>query len=231
MKNLLLAALLFSLSTAATAQGAPQTQPPNASQIVSPDEGRVTDNLYENNFFRFSLKFPTGWYVHGQETNKRVMELGRSSLKEKGAISDASADVAEKHTFILLNVFEKPLGTPNVKMNRALISMAEDVSFAPGIKNGEDYLLNLEPVLEKAGWTKVTLEKIQVGGVESHRLIMKTPSNTFESFTATLRQGYALGFIALADSSERLADAHAAIETCKFENLSPKQPPAHPAAN
>jgi len=222
MKNLLLAALVFLLLSATAGQTLSEPKAPTPSPALSPDDGKVTDNLYENNYFRFVIRFPIGWYVHGQETNKRVMELGRSSLKDKGVVSNATMDVAEKHTFILLNVLEKPLGTPGLKANRALIAIAEDVSFAPGIRTGEDYLLNLEPTLEKVGWTKVALEHTQIGGIEFGRLIMKTPSNSFESFTSTIRQGYALGFIALADSQDRLADANAAMATCKFEATSVK---------
>jgi hypothetical protein len=228
MPRLLLLLLLSGLSFPQNASHPHSAVSPAAA--ISPDDGKVTGNLYESSYFGFRVSFPKGWSAHGPQTSKRVMELGKSSLTDKKVVSNASAEEAQKRTFNLLTVFERPLGTPGAKPNRALMVIAEDVSSSPGIKTGADYLLNAQALLQKAGWQPVGLTKLRIGGADFARLIMKNPDNSFESMSATIRKGYALAFVAIADSQERLADATQAEATFNLQPKPIKQAAAHPAS-
>ena len=37
------------------------------SAILSPDDGKVTGNVYESSYFGFTMNFPKGWSAHGPE--------------------------------------------------------------------------------------------------------------------------------------------------------------------
>jgi hypothetical protein len=108
-----------------------------------PDNGRVVDGVYRNEFLGFRYTVPRGWTVHGEETQKVIMEAGKEIAAGEDQAKKRLVEAASKRTFQLLTVFEYPLGTPN-KTNRGIQMMAEHAAFAPGIQNGKDYLQVLE---------------------------------------------------------------------------------------
>jgi hypothetical protein len=65
--------------------------------------------------------------------------VGKNAVSGDNALEKGAHDAAEKRTLILLTVFHYPLGTPG-DYNDGIQLMSEDVSFAPGIKTGKDYL-------------------------------------------------------------------------------------------
>src|ERR1044072_3080687 len=115
------------------------------------DPGVVIDGTYSNPDLGFSFRYPKGWAVHGEATKQHLMELGKEKIVESGALSKPPSEVALKNTYQLLTVFRYPLGTPGITFNPAVLVMAENVAYAPGITNGSDYLLNVRSILVKTG--------------------------------------------------------------------------------
>ncbi len=116
----------------------------NTSERIDgrPDTGQVVDGVYSNEFLGFRYTVPKGWTVHGEETQKAIMEAGKEVVagdETRKRLIEAAA----KRTFQLLTVFEYPLGTPN-KANRGIQVVAENMAFAPGIQTGKDYLQVME---------------------------------------------------------------------------------------
>ena len=108
-----------------------------------PDSGQVVDGVYTNQFLGFRYTFPRGWTVHGEETQKVIMEAGKEVAAGEDEARKRVIEAAAKRTFQLLKVFEYPLGTPN-RANRGIQVMAENTAFAPGIRTGKDYLQVME---------------------------------------------------------------------------------------
>jgi hypothetical protein len=108
-----------------------------------PDNGKVLDGVSANQFFGFRYTVPQGWTVHGEETQKAIMETGKEIVAGEDQDKRRIMEAASKRTFQLLTVFEYPLGTPN-KTNRGVQVMAENFAFAPGIQTGKDYLQLME---------------------------------------------------------------------------------------
>src|SRR5919198_6102607 len=119
----------------------------DAKTPPSPDDGDVSNNVYKNAFFGLTYEFPKDWVPHNDATKRRIQELGRNKMDPKG--NNPNLDVSEKHSFNLLTVFDHPLGTPGITNYRGIILMAEDVSFAPGIKNGKDFVVNMAQLLKQ----------------------------------------------------------------------------------
>jgi hypothetical protein len=177
-----------------------------------PDNGRVVDGVYTNEFLGFRYTVPKGWTVHGEETQKVIMEAGKEVMAGEDQTRKRILEAASKRTFQLLTVFEYPLGTPN-KPNRGIQVAAENVAFAPGIQTGKDYLQVLEQNIA-AGQvhfefegepTEETVDGIvfshhyghfQVGGRTIH-----------EVFYATMLKGYAVSFIFSGTSKETVEES------------------------
>ena len=190
---------------------------------VHVDSGSVTDNLYASDFFGFTYLFPKGWSVQGEVTKKYLMEVGRALVTRGDPTKTAVMDVAEKHTYQLLTIFEHPVGTP-VAFNPGLIVMAEDVSFAPGIQKGSDYLLNLKVGIEKRHpELKILREPTEqsFGGKSFFRMDVSfevsTEATVFESYSSTILNGNALTFIFFGEKPERLQSLSETLNTLEFK--------------
>lgn len=122
-----------------------------ANAQSSVDLGIIQDGTYVNFGFDFSFKYPTGWTVHGKETDERMREIGKELAASSGATTKESLEVALKSTYTLLTVFRHPVGTPGITFNPAILVIAERVSHAPGMKTGKDYLLNARELMRKTG--------------------------------------------------------------------------------
>ncbi len=183
-----------------------------------PDNGKVVDGVYTNDFFGFRFTIPTGWMVHGEETQKALMETGKDLIAGDDAEKKVELDAASKRTIHLLTVFEYPLGTPG-KENRGIQIMAVKVSFAPGIKTGKDYLALVGDYLKQSA-----MKMEPVGDPVEHQVadmdfycqkenltVNGLPVN--ESYCAAIVQGYALSFIYSARSKEKLEGVEGSLNT------------------
>src|ERR1041385_4509317 len=115
------------------------------AQTTTPDDARIANNVYSNAFFGLTLPIPKDWSVANRETLDETQKIGRQMLAKDKGMEKALA-VAEKKTFQLLLISEKPVGAP-VTSNPSLILAAERVAHMPGIKTGEDYLFHATKLL------------------------------------------------------------------------------------
>jgi hypothetical protein len=90
----------------------PTASGPSSPAAEGVDEGETQANVYTNQFYSMRYEFPEGWIVHGDQTKKRVMELGKNLIAGDDPTRKAAIEVGEKHTQTLLSVFHYPLGTP-----------------------------------------------------------------------------------------------------------------------
>jgi hypothetical protein len=182
-------------------QSESRSSDPATTHLVQVDSGSVIDNLYRSDFFGFTYLFPKGWSVQGEVTKKYLMDVGRALVTGGDPTKTAVMDISEKRSHQLLTVFEHPVGTP-VPFNPGLIVMTEDVSFAPGIQKGSDYLLNVKMGVEKRHpELKILREPTEqsFGGKSFFRMDVSfeisTGATVFESYSSTILNGNALTFI------------------------------------
>jgi hypothetical protein len=170
------------------------------AQDSTPDNGDVKDGIYSNAFFGLAYTYPKGWVVHGAATKERIMELGKERARKSEAMSDAAAEVMDKHTYQLLTVFRYALGTPDVKDNALIQVVAEDVRHAPAITDGKVYLEYTRELMRKLGLQP--LQETPTPVVYSGRKFFRQDfEQTVEGMTIQLtflviiERGYALAFI------------------------------------
>jgi len=193
-----------------------------AQPVEAVDEGEIQTNVYTNRFYAMRYEFPDGWVVHGDETKKRVMELGKKLVAGDDPTRRAAYEVAEKHTQTLLSVFRYPLGTP-VDYNPMIEIVSEDVGFAPGIRTGNDYLQNVLKGLKSSSLTvEVEGDPVaqEAGGLQFYRLriILHIKDKLiYEAFWSTIIKGHALGFVLAARSPEDRDLLEKTMTTLRFQ--------------
>ncbi len=186
--------------------------PPSVSVTndFRPDPGTISDNVYSNRFFDLTFEFPKGWIPHGEATKQHLMEIGKDKLVAAVPGSEAAITSAEKRNYNLLTVFENELGTPGVRFFRSEILLAEDVSWAPGVKTGEDYLLDMLPLMKKEGYDRFSeIKQVEIGGRTFYRedLSKQAPNGirVCQAYLATTVRGYALSLIISTEDPDETA--------------------------
>lgn len=201
----------------------------NGQQTSTPDDGSVKDGVYHNNYFHFSIAYPADWVVHGDATNTRLKEFGKERATGPGGLSAAASEVILKNTYQLLTTFQYPLGTPEVEVNSAFMIVAENVSHAPGIASGRDYILSTRPLMLKLGAPPVgeAVEMVlsgrkffrqdylaQAGGLSIHQATI-----------ISIVKGFALGFILSGKDQKVIDEAAKALDSLKFTDPPLKSSP------
>jgi hypothetical protein len=119
-----------------------------------------------------------------------------------------------KHTYNLVTVFENELGSPGVRFFRSEVLIAKDVSWAPGFKTGEDYLLDALPLLKKEGYDRFSeIKPVKIGGMTFYRedLSKQDPNGVrgYQAYFAAIVRGYPLDWIISTedpDETDKLAE-------------------------
>jgi hypothetical protein len=101
------------------------------------DLGYVEDQIYYNDFFECSLPIPDGWHTKIDE-DQALYKQALESLE--GTVDRQQyANINKIQSAILIIISKYTPGTP-VDFNPNIILLIENVSKAPGIRTGADYL-------------------------------------------------------------------------------------------
>jgi hypothetical protein len=196
----LLLAQFFSLASIAQSNSAPPKSESPEPREATPEAGSIVGDSYKNNFFDLTFEFPKGWFPASQATKQHMKEL------EAAAASGHNPGVAVvlNHSYNLLIVFENEPGTPGVQFLRSELLTATDVSFAPGIKTGEDYLIDVLPSLKKVGYNEFSIIRpVKLGNRVFYQADVKRQIREnvtlCQSIFVTLVKGYALKLVVSTD--------------------------------
>lgn len=201
----------------------------NGQQPSTQGDGSVKDGVYKSPFFHFSFTYPKGWVVHGEATKERIREVGKERITSSGGLSEAEADRVLKNTYQLLTVFQHPLGTPGVEINPAIQVVAEDVRHAPGITDGRTYLLNIRPIITKAGgqFIQEQPDEFRVAGRQFFRQDYRMTVNNVslqQALIVGFDTGYVLAFIFTSKDQAGVEEMLKSLKTITFEGQAPTKP-------
>jgi len=186
--RLIVALLLWTLA-------APAQQPPPApskpASSASLDLGAVTDGIYRNSFFGFTLKLPFGW-------------VDRTDVMRDEPSSPAKAGTGE----VLLAVFERPPEATGSTVNSAIVVAAESISSYPELKNAAQYFEPINELTKSNGFTAINEPyEIPVDGMPIVRQDFRKKLNNatmHQSSLVALRKGYIVSFTFLAGSDDEV---------------------------
>jgi len=142
MKHLTLALLMsVALVACSKKEDTPSVETPSA-----PGGG---SGMIENKLFEFSVSKPAGWHVQSTEEMIKLSQKGSSLMAGNDQNMKVLLEESLKTTLPLFGFFQHPPGTP-VPTNASLMGVAENVSQAPGIKKGCDYIFHARKLIEGA---------------------------------------------------------------------------------
>jgi len=107
------------------------------------------DTHFYNKKFELRVQKPDGWYAQSVKETMLMAATGRDALSGDDANLKAALDASLKKTLTLFSFFEFPPGTPG-KANSNVASAAEYIGAYPGIKNGCDYLANMQQLVKQS---------------------------------------------------------------------------------
>jgi hypothetical protein len=186
------------------------------------DFGTVTNSVYHNNYFSFNVPFPKDWSPQDQSEQQRLAKLGGKLISGDDKNLQAEMKMGELRTVNLFAVFEHPPGSP-VDFNPSILSVAENVRHAPGIKRGSDYHFQAKKVLQ-SGQLDISFPKDiytqKLGGVdfdvmEAH--IRARGIVVKQKYYATIMKGYALCLVTSFVSDEQDAALQKVLSNVTFD--------------
>jgi len=120
----------------------------NNKKIRYFDFGKVKDNIYTNDFFKFSFSIPDNWYYKESDyinklVNKQAEDLSSQSEEMEKIIEEARITVAN-----LLMISKYKVGS-TFFFNPTIAIMVDNISGDPGIKSEIDYIKSSKRVMER----------------------------------------------------------------------------------
>ena len=113
------------------------------------DYGHVKNNVYTNTYFDMTMNVPKNWKVQDEEQVKYLMEKGKEVAAGDNENMKAAVEASTINSANLLTVYQFEMGSA-VPFNPSLLVIAENVQFAPGVKNGSDYLYQARKMIEQS---------------------------------------------------------------------------------
>ncbi|HLF35805.1 MAG TPA: hypothetical protein VI583_16295 [Cyclobacteriaceae bacterium] len=186
------------------------------------DYGRIKNNSYQNKYFNFEMKIPSGWVVLTKEQADELTKAGQEMVAGDDEKLQAVMKASEINTANLLAVYQFELGSP-VDFNPNFMIVAENIKNAPGIKKGSDYLFQSKRILEqgqfKYDYLSPDFELENINGTEFYKMIAKLNYMGLEIeqvYYSTVLKGFSFNVIISYTSEEQKEILLAALNTMTF---------------
>jgi len=193
-----------------------------SSTSTTPASDTLSDGAYTNHYFGFSMKLPEGWSVASRETNDSMRDLGSATLSGGSEAKKAALEEMLKSSYQLLTVSEHAIGSP-VDSNPLLQVVAERVSQFPGIRDGSDYLFQVERMLTGSSLPYTAKSKPVPALIDEHEFFQQEYQLAsgrqviLQTYLATISKDYALGFILTYTEPEQREALEATLASLRFD--------------
>lgn len=186
------------------------------------DYGSIQDNVYQNDYFNFSVDVPEGWVVQSNEEMQELSDLGTEMIAGDNEEMKRNLAAADINTAYLLTVFKYEVGAL-VDFNPSYLFVAENISQAPYVRDGSDYLEQSKQLLSQASveyaFPPVDQPIVTLGGKEFH--VMSTimtymGTDIYQTYYSRVDNGFALSGIISYGSDEQKAELEALLNTIQF---------------
>jgi len=139
------ALLIFSGCTTTKSETA-ENYEPNILDVYGAYEG----GEYVNKYYGFKLDIPESYTIHDDETKRYVEELGSQVFDVDGESSVDIQEIMAVQTYNILLASKYAFGEP-VEENILFQLISENLTYSPGVENGEDYLWHVKKLLKEGG--------------------------------------------------------------------------------
>lgn len=195
------------------------------SIIEKVDYGKVTKNIYENEYFKFKIKIPKDWFVQSKEQNDELRELSKKLILEENKNLSKYINASDIKTIYLLTVFQYEVGYP-AEFNPSMLILAENLRSVPGIKNGKDYLFHAKKLIKYSQPNAIILtqeiEKIVIDNVDFYKLELSNKvleMDIKQCFLTTVINGFSFNVIYTYSNKEEEEILLSSINTMLFNHV------------
>jgi hypothetical protein len=215
MKNLYLFLLLGCLIGLSGICARSQSPPPPRVEPVT--ESSLSNNVFRNHFFGFSMELPPNWQRSDTEDIETAKNISAESLKSKNAKANAQVDEAYLSVRPLLLYTKEPLGSGDnaaigIDAYRQLSKFVTAKMVAEGTKS--TYLKNPSTkLIEDLRSVVINGRQFQTLAFEIEIMRQRIPVR----FYLTMVKGYSLAFSVSSPDKALLEKADAAIQTVRFD--------------
>jgi len=189
---------------------------------VMPDAAVVTNNSYDNTYFKFRINLPEGWNALDKETVKELNDVGKKMASGDDKNLESAIEASQKNSYNLFSYFQLPPGTPNVDYNANISCVAERVAHLPGIKTGSDYLENVKMMFGKSQIKadfdpEMKHHVFGQGEMYSIDVVINMMGHeVYQSYYSTVKNGYALAFVVSHADPEQKAEVDKSLASVVF---------------
>jgi len=216
MRNLSLtifAGCLMFLSGVSALGQAPAAPP----RPMSLTDSTLSNNVFRNHFFGFSMELPENWHRLDREDIETAKNIGAESIKANDAKANAAVEKASAGVVPLLLYTKEPLGAGgNAAVGIEAYKQPSKFVTAKMIIEGTKsaYLKNPSTkLIEDSRMVVINGREFQTMAFEIEVLQQRVPIR----FYITIAKGYSLAFSVSSSDKVLLAKADAALQTVRFD--------------
>jgi hypothetical protein len=190
----------------------------DASPVTKSDDNKT----YINEFFQMTVQKPESWYAQTQEEGIETQKKGEKMLAGNDKNLKAMMEAAQDTTTQVFGFFEFPMGTPG-KLNPNVLSAAENIKGAPGVKTGCDYIALTKEIIKKSQVNYEFDEKCEtktVNGTEFgvvNAQLKIGEQVVKQRYYSVIRGRHAISVIQTYFDAESEAKVNKVIESVKFQ--------------
>lgn len=184
--------------------------------------GQVENGTYSNDFFGFTVSIPETWTVLSSEETQQSEETGADLIAGDNENMKRALKAKSKTDGTLIQTHKFPVGTP-VDFNPGFSITAENVSHAPGVTNGGDYLFHVRNLLKNS---KLQIDEIdeKFGSVIINKKLFHTMNlklniagnPVYQTYFVTIIKRYAIGFNITYRNEKDKAELEEILKKTKF---------------
>ncbi|MBT5231855.1 MAG: hypothetical protein HOM11_16445 [Methylococcales bacterium] len=194
----------------------------SVGQANEMDYGETVDGVFHNTYLGFSVTLPKDWVLQDQAAQRKIMKFGSKLLAGDDANLTAVLKASEQQAVNLFAVFQYPLGTPGL-FNPSISMVAENVGAIPGIRNGQDYLIQTKAILQQ-GKMDVTIADNMVTEIisgqmfDSMHTVMKVGQvKVFQKYYAIKIKEYVLVAVLSFNDDDQATHLDRVLNTLVFD--------------
>jgi hypothetical protein len=206
-KTLSVVLLTMVVWTTAAAQQTTPTRPPLPGLLEVIASEKLEPTMYSNAYLGLRLSIPEGWTVQGDDTKKRLIEIGREYLKPTNDAQRAEMEKSISNTAVLLTLLKSPADVPTQSGLLVVIEKLPSPS-----ATATPYVIELKKLILENSTLNYALEKdVHEEIVNGQRFMAidvftgKDNLRVNQKYSCQIRKGYALCMIETYASDAQLA--------------------------
>lgn len=193
-----------------------------AQKESKPDKGKVTDNVYENEFFGVQVTIPIAWVVQNAEQIRDLTENSKSIVQHANPEMAAKVDSIQDKIIQMLTVFQYPVEDTST-FNPSFVMMAEKLPTKLLMDEKVYIKLTIEQLKRTGLYQSIDPngKKINLGGRDFFTLSVtstwKGEKDLTQDFYVSVMRGYAVVIITSYTARQQQDQLIDILRSLKFD--------------